>query len=261
MTKKTYIMLNIATGLLKGAALAAISLWLLPLWGINIPIWGLSLIAIAFVIYEIVTFRLGRRALERKPVIWRGAIVGCCGKATMSLAPKGCVVKAAGVAENMMEFEGTAKVYDSQVEAYNAILAGEVENGDFVIIRYEGPKGGPGMQEMLSPTSAIVGKGLEEVALGTDGRFSGGTKGACIGHISEEAAVGGPIAAVQNGDRIRYSIPNGTIELLVPEEEIQARLSKLPEFEPKAKGGWLPIYSFLVKGAETGAVLRNPYKE
>ena len=160
----------------------------------------------------------------------------------------------------MLEFEGTAIVYESQKAAYEGILAGEVKNGHIVVIRYEGPKGGPGMQEMLSPTSAIVGAKLEEVALITDGRFSGGTKGPCIGHVSEEAAVGGVIAAVQNGDRISYNIPKGTIELLVPDEVIQERLDALPAFEPKAKGGWLPIYSFLVKGAETGAVLGNPYE-
>ncbi|MEE9525593.1 MAG: dihydroxy-acid dehydratase, partial [Candidatus Woesearchaeota archaeon] len=183
-----------------------------------------------------------------------------------NIAPKGSVVKAAGVAQEMMEFEGTAKVYESQKQAYDAILADEVKDGHVVVITYEGPKGGPGMQEMLSPTSAIVGAELTRVALITDGRFSGGTTGPCIGHIAPEAAQRGPIAAIREGDIIRYSVSNGTLDLLnsdgqiMSEGEIQERLKDVPEFTPKVKGGWLARYSFFVGGAETGAVLRNPYK-
>lgn len=175
-----------------------------------------------------------------------------------NLAPNGCVVKAAGVPPDMMEFEGPAIVYESQIAAYNGILAGEVKDGDVVVITYEGPKGGPGMEEMLSPTSALSGAGIR-ASLITDGRFSGGTKGAAIGHISPEAAERGPIVAIRNGDIIKYNIPKGTIELKLSDEEIQSRLSALPEFKPKVKGGWLAIYSSLVGGAEKGAVLRNPY--
>lgn len=177
-----------------------------------------------------------------------------------NLAPKGSIVKAAGVSDDMMKYEGEAIVFDSQKTAYDAILAEEVEDGHVIVICYEGPKGGPGMQEMLGPTSAVTGRGLK-VGLVTDGRFSGGTKGPCIGHAAPEAALRGPIAAVRNGDRIRYDIPNKSIELLVDEDEIQRRLSELPPFEPKVKGGCLARYAYLVKGAETGAVLRNPFEE
>jgi dihydroxy-acid dehydratase len=136
-------------------------------------------------------------------------------------------------------------------------LNGEVKAGDVVIIRYEGPKGGPGMPEMLSPTSAIMGMGLgDKVALITDGRFSGGTRGACIGHISPEAAVKGPIAAVRNGDIISIDIPNCKINVQLSDEEIKNRLEQLPPFEPKIKKGWLVRYSQFVTSANTGAVLK-----
>ncbi|HPP34238.1 MAG TPA: dihydroxy-acid dehydratase, partial [Ignavibacteriales bacterium] len=139
----------------------------------------------------------------------------------------------------------------------NGILAGEVKKGEVVVIRYEGPKGGPGMPEMLSPTSAIMGMGLgEDVALITDGRFSGGTRGACIGHISPEAAEGGTIAAVENGDLIEIDLDKKTIELKLSDDVIKYRLNKLPKFEPKIKHGWLARYAHFVTSANTGAVLK-----
>ncbi|MBT5017006.1 dihydroxy-acid dehydratase [Candidatus Peregrinibacteria bacterium] len=173
-----------------------------------------------------------------------------------NLAPKGSVIKTAGVDEDMMVFEGPAKVYESQEEALDAILKGEVTDGDVVVIRYEGPKGGPGMQEMLSPTSAIKGRDIK-AALLTDGRFSGGTRGLCIGHISPEAAVRGPIAAIKQGDRIKINVPAGKIEIDLPEEEIKKRLNEVPEFEPKVKGGWLGRYAAHVTSANTGATMDN----
>jgi dihydroxy-acid dehydratase len=170
-----------------------------------------------------------------------------------NLAPKGAVVKVAGVLADMMEYEGTAKIYESQEDALRGILAGEVKDGDVVVIRYEGPRGGPGMQEMLSPTAAIVGAGIR-AALITDGRFSGGTRGLCIGHVSPEAAAGGPIAAVREGDRIYINAKTCRIELKVSDEEIEQRLKALPVFEPKVKRGWLARYLLHVTSADTGAV-------
>jgi dihydroxy-acid dehydratase len=170
-----------------------------------------------------------------------------------NIAPKGSVVKVAGVVPEMMEYEGTAKIYESQEDALRGILAGEVKDGDVVVIRYEGPRGGPGMQEMLSPTAAIVGAGIR-AALITDGRFSGGTRGLCIGHVSPEAAAGGPIAAVHDGDRIYINAKTCRIELKVSDEEIERRLKALPKFEPKVKRGWLARYLLHVTSADTGAV-------
>lgn len=170
-----------------------------------------------------------------------------------NLAPKGAVVKVAGVAADMMEYEGTARIYESQEDALQGILAGEVKDGDVVVIRYEGPRGGPGMQEMLSPTAAIVGAGIR-AALITDGRFSGGTRGLCIGHVSPEAAAGGPIAAVHEGDRIYINAKTCQIELKVSDAEIEQRLKALPKFEPKVKRGWLARYLLHVTSADTGAV-------
>ncbi|MGD0199799.1 MAG: dihydroxy-acid dehydratase [Bryobacteraceae bacterium] len=170
-----------------------------------------------------------------------------------NLAPKGAVVKVAGVEPDMMEYEGTARVYESQEDAQRGILAGEVRDGDVVVIRYEGPRGGPGMQEMLSPTSALVGAGIR-AALITDGRFSGGTRGLCVGHIAPEAAADGPIAAVQPGDRIYINAKTCQIELKVAVEEIQRRLAALPPFEPKVTRGWLARYLRYVSSADTGAV-------
>ncbi len=170
-----------------------------------------------------------------------------------NLAPKGAVVKVAGVVADMMEFEGPARIYESQEAALAGILAGEVQNGDVVVIRYEGPRGGPGMQEMLSPTAALVGAGVR-AALITDGRFSGGTRGLCIGHVSPEAAAGGPIAAVHPGDRIYINAKTCRMELKVCDEEIARRLAELPKFEPKVKRGWLARYLHFVTSADTGAV-------
>jgi dihydroxy-acid dehydratase len=170
-----------------------------------------------------------------------------------NLAPKGSVVKIAGVDPSMMEYEGVAIVYESQEDALAGILGGRVKDGDVVVIRYEGPRGGPGMQEMLSPTSAIVGAGIR-AALITDGRFSGGTRGLCVGHVAPEAAARGPIAAIRNGDRIYINAAARRIELKLSDEEIQRRLEALPPFEPKVKHGWLARYLLHVTSADTGAV-------
>jgi dihydroxy-acid dehydratase len=170
-----------------------------------------------------------------------------------NLAPKGAVVKVAGVGPDMLEYEGAARIYESQEDALQGILAGEVRDGEVVVIRYEGPRGGPGMQEMLSPTAAIVGAGIR-AALITDGRFSGGTRGLCVGHISPEAAAGGPIAAVRDGDRIYINANAGRIELKISSEELHRRLEELPPFEPKVKRGWLARYLLHVSSADTGAV-------
>jgi dihydroxy-acid dehydratase len=170
-----------------------------------------------------------------------------------NIAPRGAVVKVAGVAGDMMQFEGPAVVYESQEEALSGILEGRVKDGDVVVIRFEGPRGGPGMQEMLAPTAAITGAGLK-TALITDGRFSGGTRGLCIGHISPEAAAGGPIAAIQPGDRIRIDAEKRAIDLVVPDAELNRRMAHLPAFEPKVKRGWLARYLTHVTSADRGAV-------
>lgn len=173
-----------------------------------------------------------------------------------NLAPEGAVVKTAGVDKEMWEFKGKAVCFNSQEAALKAILAKKIKDNQAVVIRYEGPKGGPGMQEMLAPTSAIVGLGLK-VALLTDGRFSGGTRGLCIGHISPEAAAGGPIALVKNGDLIEIDIRKRKIELLVSKKELQKRLKKLKPFKLKIKKGWLGRYSQHVLSANWGAVMDN----
>ena len=175
-----------------------------------------------------------------------------------NLAPKGAVVKVGGVSEAMMKFEGPAVIFESQEEAMAGILAGKVKAGDCVVIRYEGPKGGPGMQEMLSPTSAIMGMGLgDKVALITDGRFSGGTRGACIGHVSPEAAAGGPIAALKAGDVIQIDLAARSLNVRLNEAEIESRLEALPEFKSKTTSKWLKRYSHFVTSADTGAVLKS----
>jgi dihydroxy-acid dehydratase len=172
-----------------------------------------------------------------------------------SIAPKGAVVKQSGVSDKMMLFEGTARCFDSEELAMAALMEGKVISGDVVVIRYEGPKGGPGMREMLAPTAAIMGLGLgDSVALITDGRFSGGTRGPCIGHISPEAAEGGPIALVQDGDRILLDIPNRKLDLLVDEATLVARKAAWKAPEPKIKTGWLARYAKVVTSAYTGAV-------
>ena len=174
-----------------------------------------------------------------------------------NLAPDGCVVKQSAVAPEMMQHEGPARVFDSEAEAITAILGGKIVAGDVVVIRYEGPKGGPGMPEMLSPTSAIAGMGLDkDVALLTDGRFSGASRGASIGHISPEAMEGGPIALVEEGDRIKIDIPGRRIDVLVSEEELARRKASWKAPEPKIKQGYLNRYSRLVTSANTGAVLK-----
>ncbi|HNS61582.1 MAG TPA: dihydroxy-acid dehydratase [Anaerolineales bacterium] len=175
-----------------------------------------------------------------------------------NLAPKGAVVKVGGVSEAMMKFEGPAVIFESQEEAMAGILAGKVKAGDCVVVRYEGPKGGPGMQEMLSPTSAIMGQGLgDKVALITDGRFSGGTRGACIGHVSPEAAAGGPIAALKAGDLIEIDLAARSLNVRLNEAEIESRLEALPEFKSKTTSKWLKRYSHFVTSADTGAVLSS----
>ncbi|VAX30992.1 Dihydroxy-acid dehydratase [hydrothermal vent metagenome] len=174
-----------------------------------------------------------------------------------NLAPEGAVVKQSAVSRKMMRFEGPAVVFDSEEDAMKAILNGKISPGDIVVIRYEGPKGGPGMREMLSPTATIAGLGLSEsVALITDGRFSGGTRGPCIGHISPEAMEGGPIAILHTGDRIKIDIPKREIEVLLSDEEIEDRLNKWKKPEPKIKKGYLSRYARLVSSAATGAIMK-----
>ena len=174
-----------------------------------------------------------------------------------NLSPNGSVVKTGAVNEKMLIHSGPARIYESQEKALYGISNHEVKAGDVVVIRYEGPKGGPGMPEMLSPTSAIMGMGLgDKVALITDGRFSGGTRGACIGHISPEAAERGPIAALENGDVIHVNIPDKSLNVELTDEEIQFRLDALPEFEPKITNGYLGRYARMVTSANTGAVLK-----
>ncbi|MCB0731580.1 MAG: dihydroxy-acid dehydratase [Ignavibacteriae bacterium] len=174
-----------------------------------------------------------------------------------NLAEYGSIVKSAAVEKDMLVHKGPAVVFDSQDEALEGIKNKKVKDGDVVVIRYEGPKGGPGMPEMLAPTSAIMGMGLgSKVALITDGRFSGGTRGACIGHVSPEAAERGTIAILKNGDIINIDIPNKKLEVELTEEEIQKRFAELPEFEPKIKKGYLARYSKMVTSANTGAVLK-----
>ncbi len=173
-----------------------------------------------------------------------------------NLCPDGAVIKTAGVSPDMMKFIGPARIFDSEEEASKGIMRGDVKSGDVVVIRYEGPKGGPGMQEMLSPTSAIMGMGLgDKVALITDGRFSGGTRGACIGHISPEAAARGPIAALEPGDMIEIDLDHRSLNVLLSKETIQNRLDSLPEFESNVQSRWLRRYSKMVTSADSGAVL------
>ena len=176
-----------------------------------------------------------------------------------NLAPRGSVVKAAGVVPQMMKHRGPAVIFHSEEEAASGILEGKVKAGDVVVLRYEGPKGGPGMQEMLAPTANIMGRGLgESVALITDGRFSGGTRGACIGHVSPEAAAGGPIGLVEPGDMISIDIPNRKLELEVSDAELAKRRAAWKPLPPKVKHGWLARYASMVTSADTGAVLRQP---
>jgi dihydroxy-acid dehydratase len=174
-----------------------------------------------------------------------------------NLAPEGAILKTAAVPEGVTRFEGPAVIFESQDEAFDGIMNGKVKKGDVVIIRYEGPKGGPGMPEMLSPTSAIAGMGLaEHVALITDGRFSGGTRGISIGHVSPEAASGGPIALLREGDVVVVDIAQGRLDVKLSDEELARRKAQWREPEPRVKGGYLERYCSMVTSAHTGAVLR-----
>lgn len=180
---------------------------------------------------------------------------------TGNLAPDSCVVKRSAVVPEMMVHEGPARVFDCEEDAIEAIKGGKIVAGDVVVIRYEGPKGGPGMREMLNPTSAIAGMGLgASVALITDGRFSGASRGASIGHVSPEAAVGGPIALVEEGDRIHINIPENTIQVEVSEEELERRREAWQPREPKVTTGYLARYRELVTSGNRGAILEAPHK-
>lgn len=175
-----------------------------------------------------------------------------------NIAPQGSVVKEAAVAPEMLRHKGPVKVFESEEETVEALIDGGVQKGDVILIRYEGPKGGPGMREMLTPTAMVAGLGLDkDVALITDGRFSGATRGASIGHVSPEAAEGGPIAAVRDGDIIEIDIPNCSLNVLVSDEELKARLEEWKPREPKVKRGYLARYAKLVTSAATGAVLKD----
>jgi dihydroxy-acid dehydratase len=174
-----------------------------------------------------------------------------------NLAPDGAVVKRGAVAPEMMTHRGPARVFDSEEQATQAIIGGDIKAGEVLVIRYEGPQGGPGMREMLTPTSLLAGMGRDkEVALITDGRFSGATRGAAIGHVSPEAASRGPIAALNTGDIIRIDIPAGKLEVELSAREISRRLARLPEFEPRVKTGYLKRYAERVSSASTGAVFK-----
>jgi len=177
---------------------------------------------------------------------------------TGNLAPDGAVVKAAGISANIMVHQGPAKTFDSEEDAMKAILNKKIQKGDVVVIRYEGPKGGPGMREMLSPTATIAGMGLSEsVALITDGRFSGATRGPCIGHVSPEAAVGGPIGLLKDGDMIEIDVPKRKLNVKLSAEELVKRSKSWTAKEPNVKTGYLVRYSQLVQSAHKGSVLKK----
>jgi dihydroxy-acid dehydratase len=176
-----------------------------------------------------------------------------------NLAPAGGVLKTAGVSPAMQKFRGPAVIFESEEDAAKGILSNKVKAGDVVVIRYEGPRGGPGMQEMLAPTANLMGKGLgEKVALLTDGRFSGATRGACIGHVSPEAAAGGPIALVHPGDFISIDVPARSIHLEVSDQELAHRKAQWKKHPPKVDYGYLARYAAQVTSADTGAVLMKP---
>jgi len=178
---------------------------------------------------------------------------------TGNLAPNGAVAKVTAISPGMLVHRGPAKVFDSEEEAMKAILGRRIEEGDVLVIRYEGPKGGPGMREMLSPTASIVGMGLDKsVALITDGRFSGATVGPCIGHVSPEAAEGGPIAALEDGDMISVNVPRRRLDVELTEREIKARLHRWKPRPPRIRKGYLRRYWSLVQSAERGGTFRNP---
>ncbi|MGV8144671.1 MAG: dihydroxy-acid dehydratase [Methanothermobacter sp.] len=172
-----------------------------------------------------------------------------------NLAPDGAVVKQGAVDSDMMIHEGPARVFNSEEECVKAIYQGEIQEGDVIVIRYEGPKGGPGMREMLNPTSAISGMGIKDVALITDGRFSGGTRGPCVGHVSPEAAADGPLAVVEDGDMITIDIPQRKLDFTLPESEVDERIKRVVKPERKIKG-WLARYRKLATSADKGAILK-----
>jgi dihydroxy-acid dehydratase len=174
---------------------------------------------------------------------------------TGNLAPDGAIVKQAAVADEMLKHSGPARIFNSEEAAFQAIMDAKIKKGEVIVVRYEGPRGGPGMQEMLSPTAALAGMGMDkDVALITDGRFSGASRGSAIGHVSPEAAAKGPIAAIRDGDIIDIDIPNNKLDVRLSDDEIKQRLSELPEFEPKVKGGYLARYAAMVSSADKGAV-------
>ncbi len=174
-----------------------------------------------------------------------------------NLAPDGAVVKQSGVSEKMMTFEGKARCFDSEEAAMEALMGGKVVAGDIVVIRYEGPQGGPGMREMLAPTATLMGLGLgDSVALVTDGRFSGGTRGPCVGHISPEAAEGGPIALVEDGDTVVLDIPARKLNLKVDDAVLEERRRKWKKPAAKITDGWLARYAKVVTSSNTGAITR-----
>ncbi|MEW5895972.1 MAG: dihydroxy-acid dehydratase [Candidatus Omnitrophota bacterium] len=175
-----------------------------------------------------------------------------------NIARRGAVVKTSGVDDDMFQFRGPAKIFESQESAFEGILKGKVKNGDVVVIRYEGPKGGPGMQEMLSPTAAIKGAGIR-AALITDGRFSGGTRGLCIGHVAPEAAAGGEIALLKNGDMIAIDVRKRSLNVELSDRELKRRAKTLKPFKIRVASGWLSRYASLVTSADTGAVLRDSF--
>ena len=175
-----------------------------------------------------------------------------------NLAPEGAVVKTAGIQPSMRKFIGRAICFDSQDDAIAGIMAGKVTPGHFVVIRYEGPKGGPGMQEMLSPTALIMGMGLgEQVALVTDGRFSGATRGACVGHVSPEAAEGGPLALVKDGDAITIDVEARALTVDVPDAELARRREGFRPPRKELRSSWLKRYALLVSNASAGAVMKT----
>jgi dihydroxy-acid dehydratase len=187
----------------------------------------------------------------KNPVHAKGGLAVLTG----NLAPGGAIVKQAAVSAEMLQHSGPARLFDSEEDAFQAIVGGRIQKGDVIVVRYEGPRGGPGMQEMLSPTSALAGMGLDkEVALITDGRFSGASRGAAIGHVSPEAAAKGPIAALQEGDTIEIDIPGRRLGVRLGQKEIKQRLAALPSFVPKIRTGYLSRYAELVSSADKGAV-------
>lgn len=193
------------------------------------------------------------RSIE-KPVHATGGLAILTG----NLAPDGAIVKQAAVSEEMLTHCGPARVFNSEEDAFEAIMDAKIKKGEVIVVRYEGPRGGPGMREMLSPTAALAGMEMDkDVALITDGRFSGASRGAAIGHISPEAAAGGPLAALQDGDVIEIDIPHKTLNVQLTDDQIRQTLAELPQFEPKVKTGYLARYARLVSSADRGAVFQR----